>query len=166
LHTQISSVNRLSLLELAAWRGLLRVHAGLVRELDAELQAAHGLPLHEYEVLLTVDNASAGRLRMTELASSVLLSQSGLTRLVDRLERDGLVERERCTADRRGFHVRLTGRGRELLELARATHLAGVRARFLSSFSAEELVELAGFWERVVPGSAATHEDERSAPIA
>ena len=72
MHTQVSFVNRLSPLELAAWRGFLRVHAELVRELDAELQAAHGLPLHEYEVLLTVDNASGGRLRMTELASSVL----------------------------------------------------------------------------------------------
>ena len=166
MHTQIPSVNRLSPLELAAWRGFLRVHATLVRELDAELHAAHGLPLHEYEVLLTVDNAPGGRLRMTELANSVLLSQSGLTRLVDRLERDGLVERERCSADRRGFHVRLTDEGRRLLELARTTHLAGVRARFLTSFSAGELAELAGFWERVVPGSAAAQAGEHPAPIA
>ena len=166
MQTQTPSVNRLSPLELAAWRGFLRVHAKLVRELDAELQAAHGLPLHEYEVLLTVDNAPGGRVRMTELASSVLLSQSGLTRLVDRLEHDGLVERERCTADRRGFHVRLTDEGGQILERARTTHLAGVRARFLTSFSAAELAELAGFWERVLPGAAAAQAGEHPAPIA
>jgi len=166
LHTQVTAVNHLSSPELAAWRGFLRVHARLVHVLDAELQAAHRLPLHEYEVLLTVDNAAGGQLRMTELATSVLLSRSGLSRLVDRLERDGLVERERCTADRRGFHVRLTRAGKELLERARLTHLAGVRARFLTCFSAAELAELAGFWERLVPGATASGADDPTAPIA
>jgi DNA-binding MarR family transcriptional regulator len=142
------------------------VHAELVRALDAELQEAHGLPLHEYEVLLTVDNAPGGRLRMTELAGRVLLSQSGLTRLVDRLERDALVERERCTADRRGFHVRLTDAGKRRLEEARLTHLAGVRARFLRCFSERELAELAAYWDRVLPGASAPDAGERPAPIA
>lgn len=166
MHTQVTVVNHLSPPELAAWRGFLRVHARLLGALDTELQAAHGLPLHEYEVLLTVDSTAGGRLRMTELATSVLLSQSGLSRLVDRLERDGLVERERCTADRRGFHVRVTEAGRALLEQARATHLAGVRARFLAAFSESELAELAGFWERLVPGAAAFQADEPTVPIA
>lgn len=166
MHTQVTTVNHLAPPELAAWRGFLRVHARLVHVLDAELQAAHRLALHEYEVLLTVDNAVGGRARMSDLATSVLLSQSGLTRLVDRLERDGLVERERCTADRRGFQVSLTDAGKQLLERARATHLAGVRERFLGRFSEAELAELSGFWERLVPGAASSRSDERTLPIA
>ena len=89
--------------ELAAWRGFLRVHAALVHELDRELEETHGLPLTHYEVLLYLESAPGHRLRMAELASSVLLSQSGVTRLVDRLERDGLVAREPCPDDRRGL---------------------------------------------------------------
>lgn len=162
---QVHSDTQLSPLELAAWRGFLRVHSRLVQLLDGELQAAHGLPLHEYGVLLTIDNADGGRARMTELATSILLSPSGLTRLVDRLERDGLVERERCTIDRRGFDVCLTSAGKEALERARPTHLAGVRARFLSAFSDAELTELAGFWERLVPGVNASRPDEQTASI-
>ena len=107
------------------------------------------------EVLLMLEDAPARRLRMTELASSVLLSRSGLTRLVDRLEREGLVERERCTADRRGLFAQLTGVGEARLEAARVTHLGGVRARFLSHFSDAELTVLAGLWERVLPGATA-----------
>ncbi len=152
---QVNAVNRLSPPELAAWRGLLRVHARLVHDLDAELQEVHGLPLHEYEVLLMLEDAPARKLRMTELASSVLLSQSGLTRLVDRLEREGLVERERCTADRRGLFAQLTDVGQARLEAARVTHLGGVRARFLSHFADAELTVLAGLWERVLPGATA-----------
>jgi DNA-binding MarR family transcriptional regulator len=141
-------------LELGAWRGLLRVHAALVRELDRELQEAHGLPLHAYEVLLHLADAEGGRLRMTELAGSVLLSQSGITRLVDRLAREGLVERERCEEDRRGTWARITPAGAAALEAARPTHLAGVRARFLSRFGPDELRALADAWERVAPGAA------------
>ncbi len=144
----------MSPLELGAWRGLLRVHARLVHDLDAELRQVHGLPLHEYEVLLTLESAPSRRLRMTELASSVLLSQSGLTRLVDRLVRNGLVERERCTDDRRGFFAQLTDAGQARLEEARVTHLQGVRERFLTRFSDAELAELARRWERVLPGAS------------
>lgn len=140
--------------ELGAWRGLLRVHAALVHALDQELQEAHGLPLHEYEVLLVLEHAPEGRLRMTELAASALLSQSGLTRLVDRLERDGLVARERCEDDRRGLYARLTPAGLARLQEARPTHLAGVRTRFLAPFEAEEQRLLASFWERVLPGAS------------
>jgi len=153
---QVSSVNSpLAPVELAAWRGLLRSHAALVRELDAELQARHGLSLHEYEVLLTLAEAPDGRMRMSELAEAVVLSQSGLTRLVDRLVHDGSVERRRCDGDRRGFNAELTAAGRKRLREARATHLAGVRSRFLDRFSEEELGVLAGFWERAVPGATA-----------
>ena len=139
--------------ELASWRGFLRVHAALERELDAELIAAHGLPLSSYEVLLTVADAPAVRMRMSEIADSVLLSRSGVTRLVDRLERDGLVVRVPCEDDARGQYAVLTPRGRETFDAARATHLAGVRRRFLERFDADELRTLAAFWERLVPGA-------------
>lgn len=149
---QTSDVKQLSSLELAAWRGFLRVHAALVRELDRELDLAHDLPLSHYEVLLYLDNAPHHRLRMSELASSVLLSQSGITRLVDRLEREGLVERVPCADDRRGLWAILTDAGRSRLAEARPTHLAGVRARFLEHFGDEELQALGDAWERLRPG--------------
>ncbi len=90
---------------------------------------------------------------MSEIADSVLLSRSGVTRLVDRLERDGLVERIPCEDDARGQYAVLTGRGRELFDAARATHLAGVRRRFLGQFDSGELRRMAGYWERLVPGA-------------
>src|ERR671928_1523047 len=113
--------------ELAAWRGMLRVHAALVKALDAELMGAHDLPLISYEVLITLDAAPGRKRRMAELADSVLLSRSGTTRLVDRLEREGLLERDSCTDDGRGTYAVLTDAGGELLAQARATHLEGVR---------------------------------------
>ena len=139
--------------ELGAWRGLLRVHAQLTKALDAELIREHDLPLSSYEVLLFLNDAPAGRLRMSELADGVLLSRSGLTRLVDRMERDGLLRREPCEEDARGYFAVITGAGRELFARARATHLDGVRERFLATFSRDELRTLAGLWERVVPGA-------------
>ena len=97
--------------ELAAWRGLLRVHTALVKALDAELAAAHDLPLSSYEVLITLESAPSRKRRMAELADSVLLSRSGMTRLVDRLERDGLLVRDTCTDDGRGCFAVLTDKG-------------------------------------------------------
>lgn len=122
----------------------------LVRELDRELEAEHGLPLHQYEVLLVLARSECGRMRMSELADQVLLSQSGLTRLVDRLERAGLVTRERCEVDRRGLWARITDAGRARFETARITHLEGVRTRFLDRFSPGELTVLADAWERIL----------------
>jgi DNA-binding MarR family transcriptional regulator len=147
-------VHELTGTELGAWRGLLRVHAALVRELDAELDAAHALPLSSYDVLIYLQSAPAKRLRMAELADTVLLSRSGVTRLVDRLEREGLIARDTCTSDGRGCFAVLTEKGEALLARARPTHLAGVRERFLRHFSDEELLQLAEFWERVRPGAA------------
>ncbi|MGI9094126.1 MAG: MarR family winged helix-turn-helix transcriptional regulator [Thermoleophilaceae bacterium] len=139
---------------LAAWRGFLRAHSTLTKELDAELMAAHGLSLSSYEVLLYLADSAQGRLRMSDLAGSVLLSRSGLTRLVDRLERDGLVRRESCPSDLRGFNALITDEGRELFATARRTHLAGVHERFLGRFSREELRTLVALWERLQPGAA------------
>lgn len=145
---------RLTPVELGAWRGFLRVHAALLKELDAELQSAHGLPLSSYEVLLTLAGAEEGELRMSEIADSVLLSRSGLTRLVDRLERDGLIERRECPTDRRGANARLTDEGRRRFREAQATHLAGVRRSFLDHLSEDDLRNLAGAWDAVRPGAA------------
>ncbi len=93
--------------ELRAWRGLLRVHAALTKALDAELESEHRLPLSSYEVLLHLAFTDGERLRMSDLADAVVLSRSGLTRLVDRLERDGLIARESCPSDARGSYARL-----------------------------------------------------------
>ena len=141
--------------ELRAWRGMLRVHATLTKALDAELEAAHGLPLSSYEVLMHLADADGQRMRMSDLADMVILSRSGLTRLVDRLEREGLIARESCPSDARGSYATLTTAGRRKLDAARATHLAGVRSLFLAHFSAEEQEVLGAAWERVLPGVGA-----------
>jgi DNA-binding MarR family transcriptional regulator len=141
--------------ELAAWRGLLRVHASMTKALDAELAREHGLPLSSYEVLLFLADAPGGRLRMSDLAHGVLLSRSGLTRLVDRMEREGLLRRERCEDDARGYNAAITDKGSALFQRARRTHLDGVRELFLSRLTAAELQALAAVWEKVAPGSAA-----------
>jgi DNA-binding MarR family transcriptional regulator len=135
--------------ELRAWRGLLRAHAFLVKRLDAELEAAHGLPLTSYEVLLRLSKSEGCKMRMCDVAESVLLSRSGLTRLVDRLERDGLVERVSCPDDARGAFARLTDDGRAKLAAASTTHLEGIRRHFLAHFDESELGVLAEAWERV-----------------
>jgi DNA-binding MarR family transcriptional regulator len=145
----------LSPAELGAWRGMLRVHTALVKALDAELAAAHDLPLSSYEVLIALESAPGRRRRMAELADSVLLSRSGMTRLVDRLANCGLIERDLCTDDGRGCFAVLTDKGAELLASARPTHLDGVRERFLAHFAEDELRLLASWWERVLPGAVA-----------
>src|SRR5665213_2163011 len=135
--------------ESGAWRGLLRAHAGLVKTLDAELERAHGLALSSLEVLLRLDAAPEKRIRMYDLAESVLLSRSGLSRLIDRLERDGLVARHSCAQDARGSFAALTDAGAAKLALARATHLEGVRRHYLAHFSSAELATLGGLFARV-----------------
>ena len=99
--------------ELRAWRGMLRAHAALAKALDAQLEAAHGLQLSSYEVLMYLADAEDQRMRMCDLASTILLSRSGLTRLVDRLQREGLLERVACQNDARGAFAKLTPLGRE-----------------------------------------------------
>lgn len=139
--------------ELRAWRGMLRVHAALAKALDHQLEAAHGLQLSSYEVLMYLADAEDERMRMCDLATSILLSRSGLTRLVDRLQREGLLERVACSDDARGQFAQLTPAGREKLRAARATHLAGVRAMFLDLFAPDELATLGDSWDRVLDAS-------------
>src|SRR4051794_30319630 len=138
--------------ELAAWRGFLRTHARLVHELDAELQAQSGLALTAYEVLMYLLDAPGMRLRMSELADRLLLTAGGVTRLVERLTRAGLVRKEPCLDDRRGFYATLTELGEERACAARAVHLAGVRRRFLEHLEPRQLDQLAAVWARVAPG--------------
>lgn len=149
VETASSDQEPLTLAELHAWRGLLRAHACLAKRIDAELDRMHGLPMTSYEVLHRLEEANGGRMRMCDLAEQAQLSRSGLTRLVDRLERDGLLERCSCSHDARGAYACLTDVGRGRLQEARVTHRAALRAAFFSRFTEEELSLLTEMMERV-----------------
>jgi DNA-binding MarR family transcriptional regulator len=140
--------DRLSPLELEAWGGFLRLNMTLHRELDRRLLKTQGISITGYEVLLRL--VWAGRtLRMSELAEHVLMSSGGFTRLADRLERDGLIARERSADDLRGYEVRITPDGRRALKSANRRHLADVRSLFLDHVTDEELEVLARVWRRI-----------------
>ena len=128
--------------ELAAWRGFLRAHARVTRALERELVAEQQLSLAAYDVLVQLAEAPRRELRMTDLADAVLLSRSGVTRLVDRLERVGLVARCRSSADGRGVVAALTPAGLERLRAAAVTHLDGVVRHFVDRLDADQLGEL------------------------
>ncbi|MFG6196384.1 MarR family winged helix-turn-helix transcriptional regulator [Nonomuraea sp. JJY05] len=128
--------------ELAVWRMLQRAQVRITRHLEAELLVAHDLPLASYEVLVQLAEAPERRLRMNDLAGRVLLSRSGLTRLIDRLQRDGLVSREACADDARGLFAVLTDAGAERLAEATPTYLRGVRSQFLDLLGAEEITRV------------------------
>jgi DNA-binding MarR family transcriptional regulator len=127
---------------LAVWRLFLRANNRIMRRLEADLVAEHRLPLASYDVLVQLVEAPDRRLRMTELADRVLLSRSGLTRLVDRLEREGLVSREACLSDARGLFAVLTDSGYERLRSATPTHLRGVEEYAVGRLTPVELDEL------------------------
>ncbi|MFI9845571.1 MarR family winged helix-turn-helix transcriptional regulator [Nonomuraea sp. NPDC051941] len=128
--------------ELAVWRMMQRAQVRITRHLEAELLVAHDLPLASYEVLVQLAEAPERRLRMNDLAGRVLLSRSGLTRLIDRLQRDGLVSREACANDARGLFAVLTDAGAERLAEATPTYLRGVRTQFLDLLGAEEITRV------------------------
>lgn len=128
--------------QLAAWRNFLRAHARVTRSLEAELIAEQRLSLGSYDVLLQLAEAPRRRLRMAELADAVLLSRSGVTRLVDRLEQAGLVVRERVEGDGRGVVAALTEQGLDTLRTASRTHLAGVVRHFVVQLTPDELAEI------------------------
>jgi len=140
----------LSRRELGAWRGLLATHRQVIAALDAELEREHGLALSSYEVLLQLNEEPEHSLRMGRLADLLLLSRSGLTRLVDRLAARGLVERHSCPSDRRGTYARLTAEGRQRFEEARPTHLRGVREHFISHVAATDQDRLAAIWGQIL----------------
>ncbi len=109
-----------------AWRAFLYAHAAVMRELEAQLVAERGMTLAEYDALVQLAGAPGARLRMSELAERVLLSRSGVTRLVDRLEKQGLVRREHCGSDARGAFAALTPSGVHHLREAMPVHLRGI----------------------------------------
>ena len=149
----MSTTTPLSASQQGTWRIFLRAHALLLRRLESELLSEHDLPLPSYDVLVQLSEAPGRRLRMTELAERVLLSRSGLTRLVDRLVRDGLVAREACPDDARGTLAVLLPAGLERLRTAWPTHLRGVSAH-LGKLSPDEAEHLAALLVKMVPEAA------------
>jgi DNA-binding MarR family transcriptional regulator len=139
----------LSPIEVQAWQGLMRAHAVLVRDLDGALRAAHGLPLSWYLVLHELAAAPPPGIRMGELAERALLTRPGLSGLVDRLERAGLVERRPCDGDARGTYAAITGQGRRRLERAEVTHRAAIRRACTSRLDERELGLVAALWQRL-----------------
>ncbi len=124
---------------LDAWRAFLGAHARLFRRLDDELRSEHDLSLPEYDALVHLAESPGRRLRMSRLAGLVLLSKSGVTRLIDRLEADGSVERLQCTHDARGAEAVLTDEGLSRLRKASSTHLRGVERYFIGALDPSEL---------------------------
>jgi DNA-binding MarR family transcriptional regulator len=135
--------------EIAAWVGLLRAHATTTRRFNAELVAEHGLTLNDYEVLLHLSRAEGRRLRRVDLAERVLLTPSGITRLLEGLERAGFVERAACESDARVTYAQLTDEGEQKLHEAAESHVGAIRGFFQGRFSKEELVALGGLLERL-----------------
>lgn len=158
---------------LHAWRRLLQVHARLLDLLGDELEAEVGMPLSWYDVLLNLHEAPGQALRMNDLVDAVLLSRSGLTRLVDRLVSAGLVERRACSSDRRGALAALTPAGLAALRQAAPVHLRGIERRFASLVTDDELPVLQALLDRVhavaegekrsASGTRAAHSDDPAA---
>ena len=142
---------------LAPWLGLLRAHANVTRDLNARLVADHGLTLNDYEVLVRLSRAPDRQLRRVDLANEVLLTASGITRLLDGLERAGWVERGVCQSDARVSYAVLTVAGLRKLREASKTHLRDVHGVFAERYTDDELAVLAELLERL-PGAAADGE--------
>ncbi len=151
---------RVDPVSLAAWRKMLTAHAELIDRLGKEMESATGLPLNWYEVLLHLVEAPDERLRMHQLAESLLLSRSAATRFVDRMERAGLVERIPCAKDGRGTNVTLTERGRAAFDEAAPVHLAGIRRHFADVIDRDEALRLDAIMSKILdalhaaPGAA------------
>jgi DNA-binding MarR family transcriptional regulator len=128
---------------LAAWASFLRAHSAVTRQLNADLLASHGLTLNDFEVLMLLSHAEDGMMRRVDLADRVVLTASGITRLLDGLERAGLVEKASCAADARVSYAKLTEAGGRRLAEAAVTHRGGVDELFMGRFSHGELDTLA-----------------------
>jgi DNA-binding MarR family transcriptional regulator len=146
--------------QLDSWVSFLRAHAAITRELSAQLQREHGLTLNDYEVLLHLSYAEGGMLRRVDLAERVLLTASGITRLLEGLERCGYVSKETCESDARVSYAKLTPKGRAKLRVAGATHLRGIDDLFVSRYSRSELATLAELLARLPVTGAACKSPE------
>ena len=137
---------------IATWAHLLRAHASATRELSGELQAEHGLTINDYECLLLLSHAEEGAMRRVDLAGELLLTPSGVTRLLDGLQGAGFVCNDSCESDARVKYAVLTDAGRQKLEEASRSHLAGVARLFGERFSEEELETLGELLGRLPGG--------------
>ena len=126
-----------------AWTRLLRAHASTTRLLNTELQAEHGLTINDYEALYVLSKTEGRRLKRVELARSLILTPSGVTRLLEGLEQAGLVERISCPTDLRVAYAQLTDAGAEKLEAASCSHVGSIRALLEEHLSEGEIGELA-----------------------
>ena len=154
-------------LEQRAWGGLLGLHGRMVRWIDTDLQAHSGITHVEFEALLRLSWAEGQRLRIQDLAAQSVLTRSGMSRVVERLERAGLLTRESANEDRRGAYAVLTEAGLTRLRSALRAHVVFVRRHFLEVFSDQELEQLGMFWRRVEehqadPGHTLPTESEQA----
>ncbi len=145
--------------QLAAWRTFLSAHATVIRLLEEEMREDQGMPLSWFDVLIQLDGAPDGRLRMQELAGSLVISRSGLTRLFDRMADAGLVAREACVEDRRGTYAMITPEGRAKLRRAGPGHFRGVNEHFLKHLTGDDARTVVGALAKVVE---ATRSDEHA----
>ena len=132
----------------AAWGKLLSVHAAMMNRLEEMLQRKYQIAHGEFEVLLRLSWANEHRMRLHDLADASVLTRSGMSRLVDRLERSGLIRRETAREDARGAYAIMTPAGLERLEAAKASNIALVRDSFLSLYTESELGQMVDFWTR------------------
>jgi DNA-binding MarR family transcriptional regulator len=139
---------------LAAWRAFLKAHAVVIERIDHDLMAAERLPLSSYDVLIELYEAPEHRLRMHELAERVVLSRSGLTRLVDRLEAEGLLTRDRCGTDRRGAYAVITEQGIAALRRAWPIYARGIAEYFAQWLTPEEAQILESALGRILQASS------------
>jgi DNA-binding MarR family transcriptional regulator len=135
--------------QLESWITFLRSHSAITRELSAQLQREHGLTLNDYEVLLVLSHSEGGMMRRVDLAETVLLTASGITRLLEGLERSGYVCKQTCESDARVSYAKLTDDGRQKLSDAAITHLRGIDELFLGRYSGSELATLAELLSRL-----------------
>ncbi len=135
---------------LLMWRSFLEAHSTVVKFLERRMQEQHGLPLAWWDVLLQLADGPEGRLRMGELAESVLLTRSGITRLVDRMIKEGLVAREPCPGDRRGYFAVITQKGKDTIEKIGPDHSKDAWEVFLGHITQEEAALLGQVFSRVL----------------
>ncbi len=144
-----SQVTYLRDIEIEAWINFLRAHAAVTRQFNAELLATHGLTINDYDVLAQLNRAPEQALKRVDLVEKVLLTPSGITRLLKGLEEAGYVSNRPCAEDARVTYAVLTAKGSKKLEQATKTHVASVRALFSERFEHSELETLASLLERL-----------------
>jgi DNA-binding MarR family transcriptional regulator len=128
---------------------LVRGHAAVTRAMNARLVADHGLTINQYEALLHLARADGRRMRRVDLAERLVLTASGVTRMLDGLEQAGYVDRDACASDRRVTYAVLTETGLEKLRTASKSHVADIRTFFESRFSSAELDQLVTLLDRL-----------------